>query len=286
MFRQAGPATPRGSRRPWLSGGSRRQRRVAACPDDHRDGCLLSGRSPHVHPDRRPRRRLCGLLGGLIGLGGAEFRLPLLIGLFGFAALHTVILNKTMSLVVVATALPVRLLTIPLAGMAEHWDVAVNLLAGSLVGAWLGASWATRMQTRALHQVLAGLLIGIAIVLYASRRGEMTAIGLEGPTLVAAGIAAGVGIGVVASVMGVAGSELLIPTIVLLYGLDIKRAGSMPLAVSLPTMIVAFSRYSQDQSFSILASHRRFVLTRPQARSSADCWSTRSPKASSSLHSP
>ncbi len=26
-----------------------------------------------------------GLLGGLIGLGGAEFRLPLLIGLFGFA---------------------------------------------------------------------------------------------------------------------------------------------------------------------------------------------------------
>ncbi|MFE5548966.1 hypothetical protein ACFQ71_34805 [Streptomyces sp. NPDC056534] len=28
-----------------------------------------------------------GVLGGTIGLGGAEFRLPLLIGLFGFAAL-------------------------------------------------------------------------------------------------------------------------------------------------------------------------------------------------------
>ena len=28
-----------------------------------------------------------GVLGGMIGLGGAEFRLPLLIGLFGFAAL-------------------------------------------------------------------------------------------------------------------------------------------------------------------------------------------------------
>lgn len=25
-----------------------------------------------------------GMLGGLIGLGGAEFRLPLLVGLFGF----------------------------------------------------------------------------------------------------------------------------------------------------------------------------------------------------------
>jgi hypothetical protein len=37
-----------------------------------------------------------GLLGGMIGLGGAEFRLPLLIGLFGFVALQAVILNKAM----------------------------------------------------------------------------------------------------------------------------------------------------------------------------------------------
>jgi uncharacterized protein len=49
-----------------------------------------------------------GLLGGLVGLGGAEFRLPLLIGLFGFAALQAVIMNKAMSLIVVMTALPAR----------------------------------------------------------------------------------------------------------------------------------------------------------------------------------
>ena len=35
-----------------------------------------------------------GTLGGLIGLGGAEFRLPLLIGLFNFRGLEAVILNK------------------------------------------------------------------------------------------------------------------------------------------------------------------------------------------------
>ena len=39
-----------------------------------------------------------GTLGGLIGLGGAEFRLPLLIGIFQFAALEAVILNKAASL--------------------------------------------------------------------------------------------------------------------------------------------------------------------------------------------
>jgi hypothetical protein len=39
-----------------------------------------------------------GALGGLIGLGGAEFRLlPLLIGMFRFPALQAVILNKAMS---------------------------------------------------------------------------------------------------------------------------------------------------------------------------------------------
>ncbi|MGI5349923.1 hypothetical protein ACQEU8_17320 [Streptomyces sp. CA-250714] len=32
-----------------------------------------------------------GVLGGMIGLGGAEFRLPLLISLFGFAALSAVV---------------------------------------------------------------------------------------------------------------------------------------------------------------------------------------------------
>jgi hypothetical protein len=35
-------------------------------------------------------------IGVLIGLGGAEFRLPLLVGVFGFAALQAVILNKAM----------------------------------------------------------------------------------------------------------------------------------------------------------------------------------------------
>ena len=84
-----------------------------------------------------------GLLGGMIGLGGAEFRLPLLIGVFGFLALQAVIVNKAMSLAVVITALPARLVAVPMADLAPHWPVVVNLLAGSLAGAWAGASWAT-----------------------------------------------------------------------------------------------------------------------------------------------
>lgn len=49
----------------------------------------------------------------MISLGEAEFRLPLLIVPFGFAAVHAVILNKGVSLVVVVLGLPIRLVSIP-----------------------------------------------------------------------------------------------------------------------------------------------------------------------------
>ena len=57
-----------------------------------------------------------------------------------------------------------------------------------------------------------------------------------GATQVVAGVAAGFGIGVVASLLGVAGGELLISTLVLLFGIDIKLAGSLSLAISLPAV--------------------------------------------------
>jgi len=108
---------------------------------------------------------MIGALGGLIGLGGAEFRLPLLIGAFRFGALEAIILNKTMSLVVVASTLPFRAATVPFASVAAHWPIIVNLLAGSLLGAWFGASWATRLASHTLYRIIAALLMLIAVVL-------------------------------------------------------------------------------------------------------------------------
>lgn len=147
-----------------------------------------------------------GLLGGMIGLGGAEFRLPLLIGLFGFLALQAVILNKAMSLLVVATALPARLVAVPLDQITPHWPIIVNLLAGSLLGAYLGATWATRMASRTLYRVLAGLLMLIAAALLATHLGHVPPAGLEGPLQAIAGLVAGAGIGVVAALVWPAGN--------------------------------------------------------------------------------
>lgn len=161
-------------------------------------------------------------------------------------------MNKAMSLVVVATALPFRAAKVPFSAIAEHWYIVVNLLAGSLAGAWVGAAWATRLRSETLYKVMAILLVAIAIVLPFGHDTVTEQPLLQGWAQVVAGIVMGFLIGVVASLLGVAGGELLIPTLVLLFGADIKLAGSLSLAVSLPTMIVGFSRYSRDSSFSVL----------------------------------
>ena len=203
---------------------------------------------------------LIGAVGGLIGLGGAEFRLPLLIGVFRFATLEAVILNKAMSLVVVASALPFRTGAVPVGAVAAQWPIIVNLLAGGLIGAWLGAGWATRQKPKNLTRVIAVMLGLITVVLLLGHGAAGSGALLTGAAQAGAGVIAGFGIGIVAALLGVAGGELLIPTLVLLFGADIRLAGSLSLAVSLPIMLVGFTRYSRDASFAVLGRNRAFVL--------------------------
>jgi uncharacterized membrane protein YfcA len=134
-----------------------------------------------------------------------------------------------------------------------------NLLAGSLLGAWLGAGWATRLRAASLYRIIAVLLVVIALVLLLGHDASGT-LALDGIPRAVAGVAAGFAIGVVASLLGVAGGELLIPTLILLFGANIKLAGSLSLAISLPTMLVGFARYGQDRSFAVLRCNRAFVL--------------------------
>jgi uncharacterized protein len=201
-----------------------------------------------------------GTLGGLIGLGGAEFRLPVLVGAFKFDSLEAVVLNKAVSLVVVAAALVFRTKIIALSLLVVHGDIVLNLLAGSLVGAWWAAGHAITMPRAWLNSVILILLTGLACVMLSEAwfglHGDGAPLLQDGPLRLVAGLIAGFGIGVVAAMLGVAGGELLIPTIVLIYGIDIKLAGSLSLMVSLPTMIVGFARYTRSDAFAVLGRER------------------------------
>jgi uncharacterized membrane protein YfcA len=57
------------------------------------------------------------------------------------------------------------------------------------------------------------------------------------------GFALGLGIGLVSSLLGVAGGEVTIPTLVFGFGAPIKAAGSLSLLISLPTVCVGLARH-------------------------------------------
>lgn len=142
---------------------------------------------------------------------------------------------------------------IPFGSIADAWPIIANLLAGSLVGAWVGAGVATRLDSKTLRRVIAVMLVGIACILLFAHSPSLSVVSTPiGVAQAIAGVVLGFLIGIVASILGVAGGELLIPTLVLLFDVDIRLAGSLSLAVSLPTMLTAFTRYSRSQSFLVI----------------------------------
>jgi uncharacterized membrane protein YfcA len=64
-----------------------------------------------------------------------------------------------------------------------------------------------------------------------------------------AGVVVGLAIGLVSSLLGVAGGELIIPTLVFAFGADIKTAGTASLLISLPTVLVGVVCYASRRAF-------------------------------------
>jgi uncharacterized membrane protein YfcA len=60
----------------------------------------------------------------------------------------------------------------------------------------------------------------------------------------------GLVIGAVSSVLGVAGGELIIPTLIFAFGADVKIAGTASLIISLPTILVGLVRYARRGAFA------------------------------------
>ena len=182
-----------------------------------------------------------GALGGLIGLGGAEFRLPLLLGVFALAAHQAVRLNLLVSLATVAVGAIARFGLAPAPDLAGHLPEVVVLAAGSTAAAYLGAGLLARLDAAALTRLIAALLLGIALLLVVEvAAGDALHLRLEPggaarPLLVPR---RAIAIGLVSSLLGVAGGELIIPTLVFGFGMDIKAAGTASLLVSLPTVAV------------------------------------------------
>ena len=187
-------------------------------------------------------------LGGLIRLGGAEFRLPVLVGPLGYPARRAVPLNLAVSLVTICASLAIRSRSLSFAPVEPFLPAVLALIAGAVVTAVAGTGMLHRLSDHRLERTILSLLvvIGVALIVEGFLPTDVTGFLPESVVArVAVGVLFGLGIGLVSSLLGVAGGEVIIPTLVFAYGADIKTAGTASLLVSLPTAAVGIARYAR-----------------------------------------
>src|SRR5215212_9173112 len=194
-----------------------------------------------------------GLLGGLIGLGGAEFRLPVLAGVFGYAARRAVALNLAISLITVVSALLIRAGTLSIAPLVGLLPVVLAMIVGAVSAAYVGTALVHRVSEHLLERIILVFLvvIGTALIVEAFLPQDVPGL-LPDSRLVrlAAAVGFGLCIGLVSSLLGAAGGELIIPTLVFAFGAGIKTAGTASLLISLPTVAVGVIRHGRLGSFA------------------------------------
>ena len=189
---------------------------------------------------------LIGGIGGLIGLGGGEFRLPVLVALIGFTARAAVPMNQILSLVTLVTALIVRSHTGSLVGIGAFAPAVIALGIGGVTAAWFAARLLSRVTDHRLERSIAVLLMAIGVLLIGERLlpADLPAlVPAEPGWQIGAGVALGLCIGTASTFLGVAGGELLIPTLIFVFGADIHTAGCAVLFISIPTVCMGLFRY-------------------------------------------
>lgn len=140
---------------------------------------------------------LVGAPGGLLGLGGAEFRLPFLVGVFRYSLRRAIPLNLAISFVAVLVAALSRWALAGQAPLPSAVPVALAMMVGGVVGAAIGSHWVARASDSRLHTSVRALLVCIGLLLVVESVTPHALPGLPTGSLVgvAVGVVAGIGIG-------------------------------------------------------------------------------------------
>lgn len=121
------------------------------------------------------------------------------------------------------------------------------MIAGAVVSAFFGTHLAGKLSDEKLERLILILLvaIGLLLIIEGFLPSQFSAlIPTNFVWHICVGVLFGLLIGLVSSLLGVAGGELIIPTLVFVFGADIKTAGTASLLISLPTVIVGVARYA------------------------------------------
>ena len=200
-----------------------------------------------MYPIRRPLAAFTAgaavaLLGGLIGLGGAEFRL----GVFALFAHRAVRINLLVSLATLAMSAVARLGFLGSTKANVYTVEIACLLVGGIIAAWIGAGLLARIPKANIMSVIAALLLATAGLLAAEAMwsgADWSALAPGSPIRPVAALVAGLLVGAISSLLGVAGGEFLIPILIFIFGADIRTAGTASVLISIPIVLAGVARH-------------------------------------------
>lgn len=205
---------------------------------------------------------MIAVLGGLIGLGGAEFRLPVLVGIFKYRTLQAIVINLAISLITVVFSFLFRASFTSFSLIVANFYIILNILTGSLLGAYIGVNFATKLNEQVLTRVVVTFLLVLSFLLISHAFvASLPSLQLPLNLRVLLGFTAGIVIGIFSSMLGVAGGEIIIPTIMIVFSVDIKLAGSLSLAISIPTIVMGLMRYHRQHRLGKVYANHRFITS-------------------------
>lgn len=172
-----------------------------------------------------------GFLSGLFGVGGGIIIVPALVLLLGYDQR----LAAGTSLAAIVPTATVGVISYATSGSVS-WFAALVLAAAAVIGAQIGTTLAPRVSQRALQWGFVAFLIVVIVSLFLvvparDEVFEMTV--LSGSGLVVLGVVTGT----LSGLLGVGGGIIVVPMLVLLFGVSDLEAKGTSLLMMIPTAI-------------------------------------------------
>lgn len=172
-----------------------------------------------------------GLLSGLFGVGGGTVIVPLLVLILGFDQR----LAAGTSLAAIVPTATVGVIAYAVNGSVA-WIAAIILAAGAVVGAQIGTWLLPRVPVRALRWGFVGFLAVVIVGLFVVIPSRDVGLDLTVVTVIGL-VALGLVTGVLAGLLGVGGGVVVVPVLMLVFGISDLVAKGTSLLMMIPTAV-------------------------------------------------